>query len=344
LVLAAIASGELGDTARGTVFLEQAAADHLQGFWALRALRLAGTLPPSTQRRWSQELHTSLAASPPRPGDTVRTWAALTTGPLERRALQRAAATALGLRGTGAMSWGGAVARQLWENGLPTQASRWNPRGFPRTSAFEAAWSAHQFLLANDPSWAIRLADAALQRLATRLPADTLPISLQRSLFPLPFPGPVLEAAVRHGVDWPLLAAVAREESRWNPSALSAVGARGLTQMMPRTAAETAARLGLEPPTPEDLFRPTVSLRLGAAELSRLLQDLDGNAAAATAAYNAGEPQTRLWLRFAGPKSDPSWFVAAIGFTATRSYTEDVLWAQHAYRTIWKSVVPETGR
>jgi soluble lytic murein transglycosylase len=128
-----------------------------------------------------------------------------------------------------------------------------------------------------------------------------------------------------------MLAGVAREESRWNPRVVSKVGARGLMQLMPATAAATAAANGRPPVTPDDLFEPMISLDLGAAELGRLLERFDGNRAAAIAAYNAGEAQAQLWLDQCG-EGCPEWrFLAHISFSVTRGYTEEVLASAAAY-------------
>ncbi len=345
LVLAAEAALDQGKIPQAVSFLEAASKTRLQGFWALEAIRLARELPPDQRQRWGAEMRAELSAGPPSLRQAVIRFSTLVTDPGDRGALRQAVGQILGLRGEAAtMAWRAPLARQLWEGGLAGEAGRWDPRGFPGATAFEATWSARQLLLAGNPYWAIRLADGALQRLGSGLPADIIPLPLQRSLFPLPFPGPVAEAAGRHGIPWSLLAAVAREESRWNPRALSAVGARGLTQLMPETARKVAVRLHLPPPSPDDLFRPPVGLRLGAAELARLLQVFGGRQAVAIAAYNAGEPQARLWLRTAGASSGDAWFLAAIGFSATRSYTGDVLWAQHAYGEVWPKITGTPGK
>jgi soluble lytic murein transglycosylase len=144
-----------------------------------------------------------------------------------------------------------------------------------------------------------------------------------------------MQRAVGDGhVPWSLVAAVAREESRWNPEAVSSVGARGLMQLMPATAAGLSTRLEQATGAPTDLFDPSVALRLGTAELQRLLDEFDGFTPAVVAAYNAGEAQARLWLDQCGTGCDETSYVAAISFGATRSYTADVLWAASMYREL----------
>ncbi len=128
---------------------------------------------------------------------------------------------------------------------------------------------------------------------------------------------------------------MAREESRWNPKALSAVGARGLVQLMPATARAVAMRLGESPPTPEGLFDPQTSLELGAAELGRLLAEFGGRRAPAIAAYNAGEHQAKLWLDQCGARCTDDLYIATISFAATRSYTSTVLASASFYSSLY---------
>jgi soluble lytic murein transglycosylase len=145
----------------------------------------------------------------------------------------------------------------------------------------------------------------------------------------------VREAAAKGGVHWSLLAAVAREESRWDPQALSAVGARGLVQLMPATAVAVASSSGLRPPSADDLFDPNLNLRLGAIELGRLIGIFDGRWAPAVAAYNAGEVQAKLWLDQCGPDCTSALYLLNISFGSTRSYTAEVLAAAASYEELY---------
>ncbi len=112
-------------------------------------------------------------------------------------------------------------------------------------------------------------------------------------------------------------------------------------QLMPATGAAVAARLGIGV-TADELFDPAVNLRLGTAELARLLAVFDGHLAAAVAAYNAGEDQARLWLSQCGDCGEAR-YVAGISFTATRLYTSDVLAAMRAYDELFASPAAGAG-
>ena len=155
------------------------------------------------------------------------------------------------------------------------------------------------------------------------------------ALYPLPDPQLVRAAAASGGIDWSLLAAVAREESRWDPRAVSAVGARGLVQLMPATAAAVAARIGRAKPSGDDLFDPKTSLELGAAELARLLKVFGGRLGPVVAAYNAGEIQAQLWLDQCGADCDDALYLLNISFSATLAYTADVLAAADSYADLY---------
>ncbi len=91
---------------------------------------------------------------------------------------------------------------------------------------------------------------------------------------------PLIEqAAARYGLDPSVLYGLIEQESGFDPSASSSAGARGLTQLMP----STAASLGVTEP-----LDPAQSIEGGARYLSQLLHQFAGNTTDALAAYNAG--------------------------------------------------------
>ena len=85
-----------------------------------------------------------------------------------------------------------------------------------------------------------------------------------------------------------MVLAVIQVESRFDPLAVSPMGARGLMQIRPDTAREIASRLGIEWTSDDLLFDPEVNVLVGTWYLEHLLDRFDGNLDAAFAAYEAG--------------------------------------------------------
>ena len=136
-------------------------------------------------------------------------------------------------------------------------------------------------------------------------------------------------------------AQIMQTESRFEPTAVSWAGARGLVQLMPATAEETARREKVKYERSR-LFEPAYNLRLGQAYLSRLLgrwdrptQGLrDGVPALAVPSYNAGPGAVDRWLKERGDWDLDLW-VEAIPYDETRHYVQTVLGRWWAYRWIY---------
>ena len=129
---------------------------------------------------------------------------------------------------------------------------------------------------------------------------------------------------------------VIRQESNFDTGAVSSAGAKGLMQLMPRTA-EHEARMMNQPYTPDHLTgRPNTNIRLGSHYLGRLLDRYDGQPALAFAAYNAGESRVDQWLRIYGdPRNgdvDLITWIESIPYKETRNYVQRVLENAEVYR------------
>jgi soluble lytic murein transglycosylase len=189
------------------------------------------------------------------------------------------------------------------------------------------------------------LQDAGDFRAAQRIVLDAYSIELASApppggadlwwaAYPRAFPADVERAAAAAGIAPELLLAVMREESGFDPGALSAVGARGLVQVMPETGRKLAARLGSERFDADELFVPARNLALGAAYLAELLARFGGNASAAIASYNAGPEAVERWRAELGHLEEDAW-IEAIAYDQTRSYVKRVLRSYRIYQALY---------
>jgi len=161
-----------------------------------------------------------------------------------------------------------------------------------------------------------------------------LPRAAQALLFPVAWPHAVNAAATEQSVDPWLLLALVRQESAYNPRARSGADARGLTQVVPATAAGIAAALHSPSFDVASLDRPALSLRFGAVYLHDTLARFDGNILYALAGYNAGPGNVPDWAggRVAG---DPDLFIDNIPYPETREYVQLVYRNYALYRRLY---------
>ncbi len=125
--------------------------------------------------------------------------------------------------------------------------------------------------------------------------------------------------------------AIARQESAWNPKVRSPVGASGLMQVMPATAAHTVSKFGLAGyNSPNQLLDPDTNINIGTTYLESVYQQFENNRIFASAAYNAGPGRVRTWLGNSAGRIDAVAFVESIPFSETRGYVKNVL-AYDAY-------------
>jgi soluble lytic murein transglycosylase len=125
--------------------------------------------------------------------------------------------------------------------------------------------------------------------------------------------------------------AIARQESAWNPKVRSPVGASGLMQVMPATAAHTVSKFGLAGySSPNQLLDPDTNINIGTTYLESVYQQFENNRIFSSAAYNAGPGRVRTWLGNSAGRIDAVAFVESIPFSETRGYVKNVL-AYDAY-------------
>ncbi|HWH21804.1 MAG TPA: transglycosylase SLT domain-containing protein [Allosphingosinicella sp.] len=123
--------------------------------------------------------------------------------------------------------------------------------------------------------------------------------------------------------------AIMRQESSFDRAAMSHVGARGLMQLMPGTARETAAKLGLGYDLGRLTSDPQYNIMLGSKYFADLMNSFGNYAPLAIAAYNAGPGNVRRWIREYGdprtPGVDVLRWIEEIPFFETKNYVHRVL-------------------
>ncbi len=138
-------------------------------------------------------------------------------------------------------------------------------------------------------------------------------------------------------IDRALMHAIIRQESRFNPAAESHRGARGLMQLMPATARDTARA---DAPALHD---PAVNLEIGQKYIEKLLmQDhVEAELFSLVVAYNAGPGNLRRWKKeLADVADDPLLFIESLPMAETRAYTERVMANYWIYRLRLRQPVP----
>jgi len=141
------------------------------------------------------------------------------------------------------------------------------------------------------------------------------------------FPLPTLLPNGGFRMDPSLLYALALQESRFDPSAISRAGARGLLQLMPATASYVANDPSLRAENADRLHDPGFSLELGQRYVHYLARHavVRGALIRLLAAYNAGPGSLQRWLPAAQSRADPLLFIESIPIHETRSFVTRVL-------------------
>jgi soluble lytic murein transglycosylase len=161
------------------------------------------------------------------------------------------------------------------------------------------------------------------------------PLALRRLLYPTAYGHLVQAQADRYAIDPLWLLALIRQESRFEPSAVSYSGATGLMQVMPATGAWIAERVGLAGYRQADLNRPMVSVQFGAWFASWLLDRYDRDWFAALIAYNAGPGNLAKWTN-GQPILDHDLFYELIPGQQAQNYVRLIYQQYRRYQGIYR--------
>jgi peptidoglycan lytic transglycosylase len=161
-----------------------------------------------------------------------------------------------------------------------------------------------------------------------------LPRQYWEALFPRPYWADLKTSSVANGLDPYLVASLIRQESEFNPVAVSRANAVGLMQLLPKTGNLVAKQEKLKRYNASQLYTPAVNLQLGTRYFKGMVDKFGGSFEYALAAYNAGSDRVDEWLG-QGKYRDPQEFVESIPFTETREYVQAIMRNASVYRQLY---------
>jgi soluble lytic murein transglycosylase len=199
----------------------------------------------------------------------------------------------------------------------------------PEVLAIRLAQVANKY---TPPHQALRLVKSLVPDYLS-IPIDEAPPGFWRLLYPLPWRTELERNARLQGLDPFLVAGLIRQESEFNPDAISPAHACGLTQILPSTG-RRLLKVSRRRFRRSLLFRPEVNLRLGTTYLRHMYDLNSGRTELTLAAYNAGNSRVQSWLSW-GDFREPAEFIETIPFSETRIYVQAVLRNASMYRKLY---------
>ena len=179
---------------------------------------------------------------------------------------------------------------------------------------------------------AIRLAERVLRMSPVERLSDA-PAYLKKRICPVRFDEFVEGECAALDVDANMFYSLMRQESLFEPDAVSWVGARGLSQIMPSTGRWIARRLDHRRFRISHLTDPATNVRFGVYYIAEQLADFEGDTLRALAAYNGGPSNVKRWWKYGGC-DDTDVFVEDIGYAETADYVRRVYTYYRLYEEI----------
>jgi soluble lytic murein transglycosylase len=192
-------------------------------------------------------------------------------------------------------------------------------------------------------SWrAMRLLKRAIP-FYTSAPLEAIPVAYWRILFPEMYWTDIKADAERNGLDPFMVASLIRQETEFNPVAVSNKNAYGLMQILPSVGRSLAKEEGFRHFQTNELLDPATNIRLGTHYLKQTLDKFGGQPEYAFAAYNAGDDRVIDW-QSVGNYHGIDEFVESIPFSETREYVEAILRNEQIYRELDKLTAQRAQR
>jgi len=202
----------------------------------------------------------------------------------------------------------------------------------PGSSSWSGIAEAQIYASYGETYRAMRVLKRALPYAASA-PIKSIPLAYWRILFPEVYWDTIKAESAKNGLDPYFVASLIRQESEFNPSAISKANAYGLMQMLPSVGKQMAREEGLGSIETRQLLDPQLNIRLGTRYLRETMEKFGRVPEYALAAYNAGDNRVTDW-QAAGPYQGIDEFVESIPFTETREYVQGILRNEEIYRGI----------
>jgi soluble lytic murein transglycosylase len=161
-----------------------------------------------------------------------------------------------------------------------------------------------------------------------------IPRPVWEGLFPRPFWEELRRDATANQLDPHLVASLIRQESEFNPGAISHANAMGLMQLLPSVGKNLAKEMKIKHFSSDELLLANTNLQLGTRYFKHMVDHYDGQVQYALAAYNAGEDRVDDW-RKNGNFPDVEEFVESIPFTETREYVQAIMRNAMIYKLLY---------
>lgn len=157
-----------------------------------------------------------------------------------------------------------------------------------------------------------------------------------KTIYPIHYSDIIQKYSKEYTVDPYLVASIIKNESKFNPNALSRKEAKGLMQIAPITGEWASEKLEIKNYEEEQLYQPELNIRIGIWYINVLNNEFDGDLKLIVAAYNAGNGNVNKWLQ--NPEySKNGKELTVIPFPETRIYSRRVLRDYQIYQRLYRS-------